>query len=869
VAGLANLKKLNCSLNLLSALDLTGLVSLEELYCDGVPNDLGTLTSLNVNNLSNLRRLSCVNQQLTSLNVSNLTNLTHLYCYYNHISSLDLTGLINLQYLDYTYNQLANLNLVNLPSLTELYCSHNSLVTLNVLNLTNLTTLVCANNQLATLNLSGLTSLVNLDISYNQLTLADVSGLSANLKSLACVSNNLTSLDVSGLPALETLNCYWNELTSLDLSTLNNIKVLDIGDNDISSINVNHLSQLKSFSCHGNNLTAIDITGLNNLEILYCGENQLTSLDLTNHQNMKQLDYSLNAIPNLDVSFMTNLTYLGCSSTGSTILDVTNLQQLQALICDNNQITTLDVSNSPYLNDFRCNDNQLTTLFLKNGINEQNLAFFNNPGLQYICADGNQVQSIQTTLNGLGMNATVCNSYCSFTPGGNHNTITGICIFDANNDGCDVTDVVNPFVRLNINDGNIDGATVTNINGTYNFYTDAGNYTIAPNTENPTWFTFSPNSAGFSFADNNNNISTQNFCITAVGTHKDIEIVFTQLEPARPGFDAKYKAVYKNKGNQMLSGTVNLQFDDARTDVVSSLPAADATGTNSLSWDFANLMPFENRSIELTLNINSPVETPAVNNGDVLTFIASAPIAGDEFPSDNQFTFNQTVLGSFDPNDIICLEGDTVSPTEIGDYLHYMVNFENTGTFYAENVVVRLEIDSNSFDINSLQLLNSSNPSSTRISGNQVEFILEGINLAAATGNPPVGGHGDILFKIKTKDDLSANDTVLQRAGIYFDYNFPVETNDAETTFAELNNPIFEFDDSIRIYPNPTQSVINISSEFVIDSIELYDVQGRILETLLETANSSQLDISGKSNGIYFLKIKTEKGSKVGKIVKE
>jgi hypothetical protein len=96
-----------------------------------------------------------------------------------------------------------------------------------------------------------------------------------------------------------------------------------------------------------------------------------------------------------------------------------------------------------------------------------------------------------------------------------------------------------------------------------------------------------------------------------------------------------------------------------------------------------------------------------------------------------------------------------------------------------------------------------------------------------------------------------------------------VETNDAETTFAELNNPIFEFDDSIRIYPNPTQSVINISSEFVIDSIELYDVQGRILETLLETANSSQLDISGKSNGIYFLKIKTEKGSKVGKIVKE
>jgi hypothetical protein len=215
------------------------------------------------------------------------------------------------------------------------------------------------------------------------------------------------------------------------------------------------------------------------------------------------------------------------------------------------------------------------------------------------------------------------------------------------------------------------------------------------------------------------------------------------------------------------------------------------------------------------------------------------------------------------------LEGDVVSPTEIGNYLHYVTRFENLGTFYAENVVVRMEIDPTKYDISTLQLLNTSHPSYTRINGNTVEFIFEDINLAAAAGNPPVGGHGDVLFKIKTKDNLVTNDTVLQRAGIYFDYNFPVITNDAETTFAALNNPNFELDNSVKVYPNPSKGNVNINCNFNIKSIALYDVQGRILETNLVNDVSKTIDISTKQNGIYFIKITTDKGIKVEKLIKE
>lgn len=872
VDGLTNLKYLNCSSNALTSLDLTGLPNLETLYCGGLSSSSGHITSLSVNHLANLKKLSCSFQALTSLDVSNLVNLTDLNCDHNNISTLNLTGLVNLKTLDYTYNQLANLSLVNLPSLESLFCGHNQLVTLNVLDLTNLKTLWCANNQLTTLNLNGLSSLESLDISFNELSLADVSGLSANLEFLSCMSNNLTSLDVSGLTNLSALHCQNNNLTSLDVSSLTNLQYFTCSYNQLTNLNMGSLQHLETLECSNNQLTNVDISGVgSSLYSFNCSYNQLTSIDLSAHYNLISLGYSYNAIPNLDLSAMTNLKNLDLESTQTTVLDVSHMTNLESLDCALNQITTVDVNNCPNLNYLYCaNNSELITIFMKNGKNEQSFELSNTPNLQYICADSGQLESIQTQLNGLGMSATVCNSYCTFTPGGNHNTITGITIFDANNDGCDVTDEVNPFIRLNINDTSVDGATVTNINGTYNFYTDAGEYVISPNTENPTWFDFSPASANFSFLYNNNNISTQNFCITAVGLHKDIEVVFSQVEAARPGFDARYKIVFKNKGNQMQSGSVNLQFDDSRTDFVSSSPDVDVTATNSLTWNFTNLMPFENRSIILTLNINEPGDTPAVNNGDILDFTATVtPIAGDEFPTDNEFEYSQIVVGSYDPNEIVCLEGTTVSPTEIGKYLHYMVNFENLGTFYAENVVVRLDIDDAKFDMNSLQLLNSSNPSSTRIFGHTVEFVLEDINLAAAAGTPPVGGHGDVLFKIKTKENLAANDTVLQRAGIYFDYNFPVVTNDAETVFAELSNPISEFDNSVKIYPNPTNSFINISSEFGIESIELYDIQGRILETHFETSTFTKLDISGKSNGIYFLKIKTEKGSKVEKIVKE
>lgn len=871
VAGLANLKSLDCSINFLSSLNLTGLNSLETLYCGGSgSNTVSNITSLNVNTLTNLKSIDCRFMQLTSLDVSNLQNLTDLYCSYNQISNLNLNGLLNLKYLDYSYNALSNLSLVNLPSLESLSCSYNQLTTLDVLNLTNLKSLVCSNNQLTSLNLSGLNSLTLLDFSSNELSLANITGLSSNLTSLNCGNNNLITLDVSSFPNLISLGCFSNQLTSLDVSMLPSLNYLDANQNLLTNIDLSNNLNLQTLNIYNNQLVQLNTSGLPNLVLLYCSNNQLTSLDLSNNSLLMNLDYSYNNLPNLNIANLSKLNLLACTSTQTSQLNLENFEDLRYLSCDINNLQTLDLSNQTKLRTVTCTENLLlTSIFIKNGAIEDSFSFGNNPLLQYICADDDQLEFIQTQLNAMGMTGTVCNSYCTFSPGGNFNTIGGTTIFDDNNNGCEITDEVNPFIRLNITDGVETGATVTSISGSYTFFTNVGNYTISPNVENPTWFSFSPANANFTFTDNNN-VATQDFCITAVGVHNDVEVVFAQLEPARPGFDATYKLVYKNKGNQMLSGTVTLNFDDSRTDVLATTPIAATTATNQLTWDYANLMPFESRSILLTLNINSPMETPAVNNGDILIFTSSiTPQIIDEQPQDNQFVYEQTVVGSFDPNDITCLEGDTLSPSEIGKYLHYLVRFENTGTFFAENVVVRIEIDETKYDINSLQVLSDSHPSTTKITGNLVEFIFEDIFLEAAAGDPPVGGHGNVLFKIKSKETLEVNDTVTKKANIYFDYNFPIETNEANTTYVLLSNSIIVDDQTITCYPNPTKDVLHINSKYDIKSVQLFDIQGRILETQLVNDLETQLDLSAKAKGIYFIKVTSIFGEKVEKIIKE
>ena len=76
----------------------------------------------------------------------------------------------------------------------------------------------------------------------------------------------------------------------------------------------------------------------------------------------------------------------------------------------------------------------------------------------------------------------------------------------------------------------------------------------------------------------------------------------------------------------------------------------------------------------------------------------------------------------------------------------------------------------------------------------------------------------------------------------------------------------------IVIYPNPFNSVINISSnkdsEVVGRILKLYDVSGKLYLTQIIQSKNTILNVSHLGSGIYILKIEGESGIHIYKVMK-
>jgi len=59
------------------------------------------------------------------------------------------------------------------------------------------------------------------------------------------------------------------------------------------------------------------------------------------------------------------------------------------------------------------------------------------------------------------------------------------------------------------------------------------------------------------------------------------------------------------------------------------------------------------------------------------------------------------------------------------------------------------------------------------------------------------------------------------------------------------------YDNSLSIYPNPTQGIINVEGTNEISDVKIYNMNG----TLLQQKKSSVIDISDYSNGLYIMEI--------------
>jgi hypothetical protein len=226
----------------------------------------------------------------------------------------------------------------------------------------------------------------------------------------------------------------------------------------------------------------------------------------------------------------------------------------------------------------------------------------------------------------------------------------------------------------------------------------------------------------------------------------------------------------------------------------------------------------------------------------------------DYIPSNDSLTICFPVVNSFDPNE------KTVYPKNISQdatWLNYTIQFQNTGNDTAYDIVIRDTLSTN-LDIETFQYLASSHSPIVQVKGREAIFTFANINLLDSFHNEPQS-HGWLQYRIKTKANLPLQSQIKNTAYIYFDFNSPVVTNTTLNTVDVTGiSDIQKAEPFLALYPNPANSVLNISTNSLHPkSLTIYDASGRKVS---EQAFTTSLDISGLSQGIYLLEVKSEEG---------
>ena len=366
----------------------------EELNVSG----LGISNLKGIGFFPNLKKLDCSDNKITHLNVSQNTKLTKLNCQNNQLVQLVVTGCSALNYLYCNDNQLQELNVSGQANLLELDCNNNKLTTLNLENNTQLKGLKCNDNLLASLKIKTCSKLAVLHVYNNKFKGDNIGDFITNLPSVtnkelyfckdffSSTDNAMTLAQAKSIKdnkgwtvkmlsmtslALPSLGDIWTDYPGSDALPItednfpdenfcdyvssnfdsNNDKFLTVEERyEATAINVDGKSisslqgielftNLTKLECNNNNLQTLDIRYNKALKELYCSQNKLTELNVKNNQKLIVLSCFDNQLNELNLSWNTELENLSCGRNKLTSLSVKNNTKLATLDIEGNSIT--------------------------------------------------------------------------------------------------------------------------------------------------------------------------------------------------------------------------------------------------------------------------------------------------------------------------------------------------------------------------------------------------------------------------------------------------------------------------------------------------------------------------------------------------
>ena len=205
---------------------------------------------------------------------------------------------------------------------------------------------------------------------------------------------------------------------------------------------------------------------------------------------------------------------------------------------------------------------------------------------------------------------------------------------------------------------------------------------------------------------------------------------------------------------------------------------------------------------------------------------------------------------------IYSLSGVTTAPANnwiISRGVNLSVGSTATVTFYTRNYLAASSTGTSSYNVTVGTDQNVA--AQTTVIGTEVNNAV--ITWVQKTYNYTATSTGVFYFGIQ---NVSAANAVGQQA-VFVD-NFVVTQTLSTTEF--INS-------KLSVYPNPAKDVITISNEIdaVVSTIEMTDLNGRIVKTKNVNAVESQISTSDLATGVYMMKIVTDQGTAIKKIIKE
>ncbi len=98
---------------------------------------------------------------------------------------------------------------------------------------------------------------------------------------------------------------------------------------------------------------------------------------------------------------------------------------------------------------------------------------------------------------------------------------------------------------------------------------------------------------------------------------------------------------------------------------------------------------------------------------------------------------------------------------------------------------------------------------------------------------------------------------------VVFDFDKQIISKNNQVT---LSNDKIDFQNVMRLYPNPTSSILNLQlpADSSIEKVIFYNTLGQVIST----SNQTSWDVSGFANGVYYLKVFNGNGAKTFTFIK-